>query len=42
MFYLGKVEYFENAFEDTNHDVGAVSLAVYSGLFAYAGWYVHQ
>lgn len=35
---LGNVEYFENAFEGTTTDVGKLSLAVYSGLFAYAGW----
>jgi len=34
----GNVEYFDNVFENTTTDVGKLSLAVYSGLFAYAGW----
>ncbi|KAK3086473.1 hypothetical protein FSP39_018928 [Pinctada imbricata] len=34
----GETEYFENAFEDSSKDVGSISLAFYSGLFAYAGW----
>lgn len=34
----GEVEYFQNAFEGTSQDVGSISLAFYSGLFAYAGW----
>jgi amino acid transporter len=38
MMSMGRTEYFENAFENTNTNVGTVSLAIYSGLFAYAGW----
>ncbi|KAJ8305201.1 hypothetical protein KUTeg_017249 [Tegillarca granosa] len=34
----GEVEYFQNSFEGTSQDVGSISLAFYSGLFAYAGW----
>ncbi|XP_061163232.1 large neutral amino acids transporter small subunit 1-like [Saccostrea echinata] len=34
----GEVEYFQDAFQNTNTDVGQISLAFYSGLFAYAGW----
>jgi len=29
---------FENIFEDTNTNIGKVSIAFYSGLFAYQGW----
>lgn len=36
MIGQGEVEYF--TFENTNADVGKMSLALYSGLFAYAGW----
>lgn len=36
MIGQGEVEYFN--FENTNADVGKMSLALYSGLFAYAGW----
>ena len=35
---VGRVEYFENAWEGTSTDVGDISLSIYSGLFAYAGW----
>lgn len=37
----GKPQYresFENIFENTTPDIGTVSLAFYSGLFAYQGW----
>ncbi|BFZ12894.1 hypothetical protein BsWGS_15933 [Bradybaena similaris] len=34
----GEVEYFNEPFQDTYSDVGRISLALYSGLFAYAGW----
>lgn len=34
----GETEYLATGFEGTNSDVGKISLAVYSGLFAYAGW----
>lgn len=34
----GEVEYFHNAFEDSKTDIGEISLAFYSGLFAYNGW----
>ena len=41
VFYIaGHMEYFEDAFVGTSQSVGSVSLAIYSGLFAYAGWYV--
>ncbi|VDI07870.1 solute carrier family 7 (L-type amino acid transporter), member 5 [Mytilus galloprovincialis] len=36
MIGQGETEYF--TFENTNPDVGKMSLALYSGLFAYAGW----
>ena len=36
--FAGRREYFEKPFEDTTKNVGDVSLAIYSGLFAYAGW----
>ncbi|KAK6174528.1 hypothetical protein SNE40_017786 [Patella caerulea] len=35
---LGETEYFQDAFQGTSTDVGSISLAFYSGLFAYAGW----
>uniref|UniRef100_A0AC35U5R6 Large neutral amino acids transporter small subunit 1 n=1 Tax=Rhabditophanes sp. KR3021 TaxID=114890 RepID=A0AC35U5R6_9BILA len=31
-------ESFENIWEGTTHDFGSISLAFYSGLFAYQGW----
>uniref|UniRef100_A0A915Q6V6 Uncharacterized protein n=1 Tax=Setaria digitata TaxID=48799 RepID=A0A915Q6V6_9BILA len=37
----GKPQYresFENIFENTTPDIGTISLAFYSGLFAYQGW----
>lgn len=34
----GEYEYFQNAFEDSKSDIGEISLAFYSGLFAYNGW----
>ncbi|MGH0115196.1 UNVERIFIED_CONTAM: hypothetical protein FKN15_070716 [Acipenser sinensis] len=36
----GDTEYLlpENAFKDTNTDIGKIGLALYSGLFAYGGW----
>nr|KAG5705755.1 hypothetical protein BaRGS_027414 [Batillaria attramentaria] len=34
----GEYEYFQNAFEDSKTDIGEISLAFYSGLFAYNGW----
>lgn len=36
--FTGEIEYFQNSFENTSTDVGQISLAFYSGLFAYAGW----
>lgn len=38
--FTGEIEYFQNSFENTSTDVGQISLAFYSGLFAYAGWWV--
>ncbi|XP_074640593.1 large neutral amino acids transporter small subunit 2-like isoform X2 [Tubulanus polymorphus] len=34
----GKYEAFKNPFENSKTDVGEISLAFYSGLFAYNGW----
>ncbi|XP_005096785.1 Y+L amino acid transporter 2 [Aplysia californica] len=34
----GETEHLEDAFADSNPEVGKISLALYSGLFAYAGW----
>ncbi|KAK7095535.1 large neutral amino acids transporter small subunit 2-like isoform X2 [Littorina saxatilis] len=34
----GEYEHFQNAFEDSETDIGKISLAFYSGLFAYNGW----
>ncbi|KAL8567078.1 hypothetical protein ACOMHN_027505 [Nucella lapillus] len=34
----GEYEHFQNAFEDSKSDIGEISLAFYSGLFAYNGW----
>ncbi|CAG5114578.1 unnamed protein product [Candidula unifasciata] len=34
----GEVEHLSDPFQDTVSDVGSISLALYSGLFAYAGW----
>lgn len=34
----GEYEHFENAFADSETDIGKISLAFYSGLFAYNGW----
>ncbi|XP_076455001.1 large neutral amino acids transporter small subunit 2-like isoform X2 [Babylonia areolata] len=34
----GEYEHFQNAFEDSKTDIGEISLAFYSGLFAYNGW----
>lgn len=31
----------ENSFKGTNSDFGNIGLALYSGLFAYGGWYAH-
>ncbi|KAL8589332.1 hypothetical protein ACOMHN_052335 [Nucella lapillus] len=38
MIGMGETEYLESGMESTNKDVGKLSLALYSGLFAYAGW----
>ncbi|XP_013415032.2 large neutral amino acids transporter small subunit 2 [Lingula anatina] len=35
---MGKTDSFAEPWEGTTTDVGDVSLALYSGLFAYAGW----
>ncbi|GFO43343.1 Y+l amino acid transporter 2 [Plakobranchus ocellatus] len=34
----GETEHLEEGFENSVTDVGKISLALYSGLFAYAGW----
>ncbi|VDM83739.1 unnamed protein product, partial [Strongylus vulgaris] len=31
-------ESFENIFENTSRDFSTISIAFYSGLFAYSGW----
>ncbi|ELU15339.1 hypothetical protein CAPTEDRAFT_201482 [Capitella teleta] len=38
MMGMGRTDYFKDPFADTTSDVGDISLAIYSGLFAYAGW----
>lgn len=41
MYVSGEYEYFETMFDNMDGadvGVGSVSLAFYSGLFAYAGW----
>ncbi|XP_025115030.1 large neutral amino acids transporter small subunit 1-like [Pomacea canaliculata] len=38
MIGMGETEYLEMGMESTSSDVGKISLALYSGLFAYAGW----
>lgn len=37
---MGHMENFENPFENTETDPGKLSIAFYSGIFSYAGWYV--
>lgn len=32
----------ENSFEGSNYEFGNIGLALYSGLFAYGGWWVHS
>ena len=34
----GNTEYLNEGFEDTSHDVSAIALAFYDGLWAYDGW----
>jgi L-type amino acid transporter 8 len=34
----GEFEHFQSPFENTKSDIGQISLAFYSGLFAYNGW----
>ena len=36
----GGVSNFDNAFENSTMDPGRISLAFYSGLFSYSGWWV--
>ncbi|KAK7481688.1 hypothetical protein BaRGS_00027061 [Batillaria attramentaria] len=38
MIGMGETEYLELGMESTSSDVGKISLSLYSGLFAYAGW----
>ncbi|XP_076470432.1 large neutral amino acids transporter small subunit 2-like [Babylonia areolata] len=38
MMGMGETEHLATGMESTNKDVGQLSLALYSGLFAYAGW----
>lgn len=37
---MGHTENFDNAFDNTETDPGKLSIAFYSGIFSYAGWYV--
>lgn len=37
---LGHLENFERPFDNTETDPGKLSIAFYSGIFSYAGWYV--
>lgn len=37
---LGNVENFDKPFENTETHLGKLSVAFYSGIFSYAGWYV--
>lgn len=36
----GHMENFDKPFENTETDPGKLSIAFYSGIFSYAGWYV--
>ncbi len=36
--FLGKVQNFQNAFEDSNVSAGGIAMAFYSGQFSYSGW----
>jgi amino acid transporter len=38
MFAEGRVENYNNAFEGTKYEPTTLSMAFYSGMFAYAGW----
>ena len=38
VLFTGKTEHLENAFENTTTKPGAIAVALYSGLFSYAGW----
>ena len=38
-YFAGELEAFEKPFQNTETDIGKISLAFYSGLFAYNGWY---
>lgn len=35
----GHMENFDKPFENTETDPGKLSIAFYSGIFSYAGWY---
>lgn len=35
------MENFDKPFENTETDPGKLSIAFYSGIFSYAGWYFH-
>lgn len=38
---MGKFDNLHDPFEGTTTDPGHLSLALYSGLFSYAGWYAN-
>ena len=40
-FFLGRVENFSNAFENTSSDMVNLFLSLYSGFWAYGGWYLN-
>lgn len=40
--FKGHVENFDRPFDNTQTDPGKLSIAFYSGIFSYAGWYVKQ
>lgn len=36
------MEHFDKPFENTETDPGKLSIAFYSGIFSYAGWFVQN
>lgn len=37
--FIGHLENFEKPFENAETHLGKLSVAFYSGIFSYAGWY---